>query len=77
MSHSPSSQRHPAACESLSKLRRHTGWVHIYEAFSRVVVLHAVLLHLTIVIGVDGVRWSSFCTVIITHALLKALRSAA
>jgi len=54
----------------------HTGWVHLFEAFSRVIVFHFVMLHITVVVAFVGFDWRYLSTVVITHALLKALRNA-
>ncbi|KAL1498897.1 hypothetical protein AB1Y20_013419 [Prymnesium parvum] len=51
------------------------GWPHLYQVFSRVFIFHAVLLHLTIAVSFEGFNMEYLFTAVITHALLKALRT--
>ena len=65
-------------------LRRHfkktykevPGWCSVYQAFYRVYVFHAVLLHLSFSVAFYGWDWSALSTWCITHSVLKGLRQA-
>lgn len=63
------------SCRPMCCNHRYPGWIALYQAFHRVHILHAILLHLTFGIAFFGFEWEALSTWVITHSLLKALRT--
>ena len=51
-----------------------TEWAHVYHIYYRVLIWHAVSLHILAAAAFGGWNWGSISTACVTHSLLKLLR---
>ena len=51
-----------------------TEWAHVYHIYYRVLIWHAVSLHILAAAAFGGWNWGAISTACVTHSLLKLLR---